>query len=62
MSIHYALHHLSDIAILYLPYKNRHRGLCQVKQTVKEEICALSDYIKDSHKQALIQVKKIATY
>lgn len=44
---------VSDIDRLYMPSRNRHRGLLQITQTVEEKKHALADYLKDSQEQGL---------
>ena len=56
VTAHRTLHPQSDIDRLYLPRRIGGRGLLQIRQTVKEEIRNLSEYISSSTESALKDV------
>lgn len=47
MTIHHALHSISNIESLYLTNKISGHGLLQVKPTVENEIIYLNEYINE---------------
>ena len=56
MTANRTLHPQNDIDRLYLPRRIGGRGLLQIRQTVKEEIRNLSEYISSSTENALKEV------
>jgi len=56
MTIHRAFNMNGDVDRLYIKRKDGGKGLLQIEQVIREEECAVADYMKEAQRDWLIQI------